>query len=875
MKRITTDNKRYRTIIFIFTLFLFSSVMAQNTDKKITIQNKEISLKDAFLQIEKQTVYSIAYEQSTLNLKKKISLSLKDADINKVLKEVLKDTNHGYRIKGYHIIVSPSKEREKPQENKLLTQTMKGIVVDESSEQPIAFANVNIVNGNNLGATTDSLGKFIIRNVPIGRYDIQVTFMGYEPRTIGEVSVTSAKEVYLKIPLKENILLLKEVVVLPNIDKTSTVNTMALTGGRMLTVEEASRFAGGFDDPARLVSSFAGVSGGINSNALVIRGNSPQFTQWRMEGVEIPNPTHYADMTGLGGGLLTGLSSNVLGNSDFYNGAFPSEYTNALGGVFDMSMRNGNTDKYEHAFQVGVWGLDLASEGPISKKHNSSYIFNYRYSFSGISDAISGTAEGLDYQDLSFKLNFPTKKAGTFTLWGLGLLDKVLQKEEEDSTKWEYISDKQRSDNKFTKGMLGMGHKVYINDNTYLKSSLATTYSKVHGIVDQVDKNLNYHRIADVKNSYTDIILSSYLNKKFRSNHTNRTGFTLTRLSYNLDFYKSDKPGLYEPMQQIAKGSGSDYALSAFTNSIFRINPNWEASVGLTGQLFSLNNNWTLEPRVSVKWQLPKQQALAFAYGLTSTRERLDYYYIKLPAIGYKLVNKELNFSKAHQFSLSYSKKLSDQLFLKVEPYYQYLYDVPVEPGTSFSILNYNAYGLDKQLVNEGKGHNYGIDITFERYLKDGWYGLFTGSLFKSEYLGGDNVWRNTRMDQRFILNTLAGKEWTFGKHIHKTFSVNIRLTYQGGYRYTPIDYNESEHNQGIEEIDSKAYSLRLPNSFTSDLTLRYRINKKKIAHEFSFMILNATGFRQTGYVYNLETNSVEKKRSAPIVPNISWKIYF
>lgn len=875
MRRKKIKKQPYRIIIFIFLFFLFSSLVAQNASKRITIQNKNIFLKDAFFQIEQQTDYSIAYEQSALDLKKKISLSLKDADIDKALKQILEDTNHEYKIRGYHIIISLSKEKEKSQEKKPLTRTIKGVVIDESSEQPVAFANVSILNNENRGAITDSLGHFVIHNIPVGRYDIQVSFVGYEPRIIAEVIIASAKEVYLRIPLKENTLLLNQVVIHPNIDKGATVNTMALTGGRLLTVEEASRFAGGFDDPARLVSSFAGVSGGINSNALVIRGNSPQFTQWRMEGVEIPNPTHYADMTGLGGGLLTGLSSNVLGNSDFYNGAFPSEYTNALGGVFDMSMRAGNKENHEHAFQVGVWGLDLASEGPIDKKHNSSYIFNYRYSFSGISDAVSGTEEGLDYQDLAFKLNFPTKKAGIFTVWGLGLSDKVLQKEERDSTKWEYTSDKQRSNNKFTKGMFGIGHKIYINTNTYLKSSLAATYSKIHGVTDQVDKNLNYHRMADVKNSHTDIILNAYLNKKFGENHTNRTGFTLTRLSYDLDFNKSDKPGLYEPMQQIAKGEGADYAVSAFTNSVFRISKNLEASIGLTGQIFSLNNNWTLEPRAGLKWQLPKQQSLAFAYGLNSTRERLDYYYVKIPETGNELVNKKLDFSKAHHFSLSYAKKISDNIFLKIEPYYQYLYDIPVEPSTSFSILNYNAYGLDKRLVNEGKGRNYGIDLTLERYLKDGWYSLFTGSLFKSEYMGGDKVWRSTRMDQRFIFNALAGKEWIFGKNKHKVFSANIRLTCQGGYRYTPIDYDESEHNQGVEVIDAKAYSLRLPNSFTTDLTLRYRINKKKIAHEFSFMILNATGFRQTGYIYNLEANFVEKKRSAPIVPSISWKIYF
>ena len=76
-----------------------------------------------------------------------------------------------------------------------------------------------------------------------------------------------------------------------------------------MSIEETNRFAGNFDDPTRLASSFAGItSGSVNSNAMEIRGNSPQFAQWRMEGIETPNLSHYADMSGLGGGILTGLS---------------------------------------------------------------------------------------------------------------------------------------------------------------------------------------------------------------------------------------------------------------------------------------------------------------------------------------------------------------------------------------------------------------------------------------------------------------------------------------------------------------------------------------------------------------------------------------
>ena len=138
--------------------------------------------------------------------------------------------------------------------------------------------------------------------------------------------------------------------------------------------------------------------------------------------MEIPNPNHFADIATLGGGILSSLSAQVLGNSDFFTGAFPAEYGNAVSGVFDMKLRNGNNQRNENTFQVGIMGIDFASEGPLSKKHKASYIFNYRYSTTGLLNVDLGGK--MDYQDLNFKLNFPTRHAGTFAVWGTALLDK-------------------------------------------------------------------------------------------------------------------------------------------------------------------------------------------------------------------------------------------------------------------------------------------------------------------------------------------------------------------------------------------------------------------------------------------------------------------
>ncbi|MFR9165108.1 MAG: carboxypeptidase-like regulatory domain-containing protein [Dysgonomonas sp.] len=872
MKRIKAEDKTFRILLFLFSFFLTVSVTAQNTDKKIAIQSKSISLKDAFYQIEQQTGYSIAYEQSEIDVSKKISLLLKDANIEEALKQTLKDTKYGYKVKGYHIIISPLKEDDKDDNKAPLTQNIKGIVVDESSEQPIAFANISIMNGKNQGAITDSLGCFIIRNVPIGRYNMQTTFMGYEPRMTGEVLVTSAKETYLQIALKENIQLLEEVVVRPNIDKSSTVNPMVLTGGRMVSMEEAGRFANGFDDPARLATAFAGVAGNVGTNAIAIRGNSPQFTQWRLEGVEIPNPTHFADIGGLGGGFLSALSTQVMGNFDFYNGAFTAEYNNALSGIFDTYMRNGNNQNYEHTFQVGLLGIDLASEGPISKKHGSSYIFNYRFSTTTLATGGDANAK---YQDLSFKLNFPTQKAGTFSIWGLGLLDNNKVKAE-DKEKWETQADRRALKNDIEKFSGGLTHKYFFNPMTYLRSSLATSYSQDKIYADQYLYDLSFIPVCDIRNSKWDIVFNSYLNKKFSSKHTNRTGLTLTRLQYNLDYKISPDFGLNRPMERIAKGEGNSSVFSAFTTSVLELAPTLTANVGLTTQYFALNKNWTLEPRMSLKWEVAPQHTLAAAYGLHSRRERLDYYFIEKNVNGVEESNKYLDLSKAHHFGLSYDWNITPIHHLKIEPYFQHLYNIPVEKNSSFSIINQQEFYLDKILENKGTGKNYGIDITFEQYMNKGFYYMLTGSLFKSKYKGGDNIWRNTRYDRGFTFNLVAGKEWMVGKQKQNVLGINTRLFFHGGDRYTPIDEEKSNQTHDIEFDETRAFSKKFNPAINGDISINYKINKRKISHEFSLKILNVGGY--TGmhyYEYNETTMKIKKEKGIGLIPNISYKIHF
>ncbi len=753
-----------------------------------------------------------------------------------------------------------------------LTQTIRGIVIDRNSSAPLSYVSIGLLDMPEIGATTDDNGIFVLKNVPLGRHNLQATSVGYEANIFKEILVTSAKEVYLEIPLIENTNELGEVVVIAQTNKNAPLNNMATTGARMLSVEEASRFAGGMDDPARLVSSFAGVVSSVSNNGISIHGNAPHLLQWKLEDVEIPNPNHFADISTLGGGILSSLSSNVLGNSDFFTGAFPAEYGNAVSGVFDMKLRNGNNQKRENTFQVGILGIDAASEGPISKKHNSSYIFNYRYS----TTSLLKLAGNLDYQDLNFKLNFPTKKAGTFSIWGTGLIDKYSDDLEKNPDKWEYIDDNKEARAKQYMLAAGVTHRYLFNNHTHLKTTLASTYSSTDADEDVFNRELNSTPNLDLKNRYTNLIFSTSLNRKFSAKHTNKTGFTFTRMYYHMDLALA--PYRDQPLETISQGDGSTNLMSGYTSSSIGLSDKVTLNLGVNGQLLTLNNSFTIEPRVGIRWQSSSKTSFAFAYGLHSRMEKMDVFYVKTVGSNNKPANKDLDFTKAHHLMMTYNYAISDNVNLRIEPYFQYLFDVPVIADSSFSVLNRTTFYVEDALVNKGKGRNYGIDITLERYLDKGLYYMLTGSVFSSKYQGGDGVWHNSRFNRNFAFNLLVGKEWTMGRSQQNTFGANLKFTLQGGERYSPVDV-EATLNRPDKETqydETKAFSKQLSPMFVTNVTINFRMNKKKVSHEFAIKSLNTTGYKEFfGHQYNIKTGEIEPYRQATSIPNISYKLEF
>jgi len=764
-----------------------------------------------------------------------------------------------------------------------LTQTVKGVVIDELSGYKMS--NVTVKLEGDFPAVfclTDSSGNFKLMHVPIGRQIIRATYVGYDDAVIPAIEVTSSKEVVLEIRMKEHIRKLEEVVVRAGAPKNKAINEAAVVSARQFSVDEAVRYAGSRNDPSRMAQSFAGVSGSNDArNDLVIRGNSPAGVLWRMEGIDIPNPNHYSTL-GSTGGPVTILNTNTLKNSDFMTSAFPAQYGNAIAGVFDLRMRNGNNEKYEFLGQMGFNGFEVGAEGPLNKSTQSSFLINYRYSLVAFIQKLGldvGTGSATPYyQDLNFKINVPTKKAGTFSLVGLGGESHInfaaIDEDNLYSTPDGSLRERQF---KSLTGFTGLTHSYFFNPTTSGKFTLAVSgfgakYRETFYDV-KPDSTAFYKKNTQLKYSvgYT-------VNKKFNSKNQVTAGVTgdLSDLKLVNDYIPDGGAALtklYDIKERAALVRG-------FVNYYYRFNEQLSTNLGLYQQVFTLNNSTSLEPRWNLKYQFRPNQSLAFGAGLHSQTQPLEVYFYQTrqPGGSILLTNKDLGFVKSVHSVLGYDVSLHKNLRLKAEAYGQYIYHAAVEKTpSSFSMLNYGAdfYFPDKtNLVNGGDGYNYGFEITVERFLDKGFYYLFTGSVFQSKYKGSDAIWRNTAFNSNFVTNLLAGKE--FKLNSKQSFGIDTKINLAGGQRYTAFDLPESASKGYIVFKEDEAYALKNKDYFRWDLKLSFTSNGRKATQKWYVDFQNLTSQKNI-YIRTLSPGSgkISEIDQIGFFPNINYQVTF
>lgn len=762
------------------------------------------------------------------------------------------------------------------------TQTIRGTVTDEASKAPIAGAIVAIPNGGqgtSLTTVTDSSGNFRISNVPLGRQSLKIAFAGYEELSLPDVMVTAGKEVILTLALTEKVLQLQDVVVNfdKSNDKASVNNPLATVSARSFNTDDTKRYAGALGDPSRMAANFAGVvSGNDSRNDIVVRGNSPNGMLWQLEGLNIPNPNHFGSLSGTGGPVSM-LNNNTLAKSDFLTSAFPGQYGNAIAGVFDLKLRNGNDEKREQVAQVGFNGFELGAEGPFSKKSKASYLVNYRYSTLGLFKALGinfGTGNFVpNYQDLNFKVFIPSGNKGSFSLFGMGgLSDVAFLGNEVDTTKNNlYANENENMKAKFGTGILGASYGLQLSSKTFAKITLGASGTSQKYTNDSIAAFSRAEFPSEEARFYTKKYSAvANMNHKFNAKNSLYAGFTEDLSYLNLSDRIFKNGGKYE-LLRVNVPSEKALMSQVFAQYKHRFATNFFATAGLHLQHYTLGKAFALEPRLGVKYSFTPKQSLGLGYGLHSQAQNIYTYYLQTPvANGVVYTNKDLGFTRSHHSVITYENNLSAHALLKVEAYYQYVFKVPVERfPSSFSTLNTGAtfdFSNKQDLVNKGTGTNYGLEVTLERSLSKGFYFLLTGSLFNSKYKGSDGVERNTAFNTHYVFNALAGKEFKTGSN--SVVALNLKFSTVGGRYFSPLNVEASKMSMNPVYNEAQAYSLRQVPYLRADIKITYRHNFLHSTVEASLDLQNVTNHQNIfTQRYNTRTNQVVNQYQQSFFP--------
>ncbi|MCE1197700.1 MAG: TonB-dependent receptor [Marinilabiliales bacterium] len=760
---------------------------------------------------------------------------------------------------------------------------MKGVVRDKETRQPVPEGLLIFTDQHReFSAVSGDDGTFRI-HLPVGKYTLMVSHLGFTPMVLPNIQVSTGKEAYLEIGLEARVFLTDEVTVTAG--KQSWLTPSGGSSVRTLQSQDASRYAGGYSDPLRMVANFAGITSGNNdaSNEIVVRGNSPRGMLWRIEGMEIPNPNHLPGGVGSNGGAYSMISTNVLADFDFYSGAFPAEYGNALSGVMDLRLRKGSSEKHEFGLQLSVVGAEATAEGPVGKGKHGSFLANVRYANFDILrkygiinlQDLSIVPSSLDW---SFRYDYHDQKWGEFELFSMGGNSRTGN--EASSNRSDILKGANNDEfiEKDGLSVFGLKHLInFKNGKSYLRTILGVSLFQEkwnEGIVDT-----SFVHVVNKEDRISSPVwnLSVMFNNKVNAGNSYKIGFEFNPSFADMFSIRKQTTAKYDTLVDEKAGS---YSAGAYFQWKYKPDDILELVPALHLGYHSINGEWTLEPRLGLVFNIPGHQSVNIGTGFYSRMEPIPIYYfrVKTGKSERRLLNRDLRSTKAFHLVAGYRKSLANDWKISLEGYYQYLFDVPISAYTNntFSMVNQSDGLPDIDLNNEGISENKGLELTVDKSFLKNYYFLATFSLFESGYRASNTQWYATYYNANSVCNLLVGREFKVGRAGQNIMGFNLRNITRGGYRFTPPDEAQSIKKKTLVYDLNQVYGAHLPWYDRLDAGINYKVNRAHSALNVSLDIqnlLNRHNVYRRNFSYANGKISYTDKKLIGLVPiaGIRW----
>ena len=487
-------------------------------------------------------------------------------------------------------------------------------------------------------------------------------------------------------------------------------------------------------------------------------------------------------------------------------------------------------------------------QSPLSSKHNSSFIVNYRYSTLGVLNTAGlnfGTGKSIpQYQDLTFKIQGQIGPKTHYSFFGLGGPSKINFLGKDADPKSLYGASEENLFTSYFTGIVGATLETRFNTNAFGKLSVgySRTYENIEHDSIAVPSDVAYR---NEEHQYTTNKISVNYNLSYKINSKNSLVIGTNNSLLYSDLY--DRKIYFDSSGQKINLDVNNrlVLLQGYVEGKHRFSDAVSINLGVHTQFLTLNSSYSLEPRIGFRYLTPGHNIVALGYGSVAQMQSPLVYFYQTNSNGANYyTNEKLGFTKSQHLVGSYDYVITHNLHLKTELYYQKISNAPVETRpSSFSELNEGAdFGDEKKdsLVNKGWGRNYGVEWTLEKYFTRGTYLLITASLFDSKYKGSDGVVHNTAFNSRYAFNILAGKDCKVGKQ--NTLSFNVKIGKVGGRYISPVDIasSQAEHTT-VYDQSSAPYSLNLPPYFRADAKIGYRKNTMRSTIEFGIDLENFT----------------------------------
>lgn len=770
--------------------------------------------------------------------------------------------------------------------------TIKGRVIDRLSRQPIEYANVLVVGGNNngVGAATDMDGKFVIEKVKPGICQLSVSYLGYKSVVTPDY-IISATTPFIEIEMDEDSNTLEGVVVRPNRFNKTIESPVSM---KVIGLREIEKSPGANRDISRIVRSYPGVSFSPIGyrNDLIVRGGGPSENRFYMDGIEIPNINHFATQ-GATGGPVSIVNADLIREIKFYTGAFPANRSGALSSVLDFSLQDGNPDKQTFKATVGASELSLSGSGHLGKK--TTYLFSVRQSYLQFLFDVLGLPFLPNYIDAQVKVKTRFSDTDELTFLALTGIDKMKLNTDEDSESAQYILSYLPTIEQET-FTIGATYRHYAGKHVQ-------TFTLSHNYLN--NKNIKYRNNDESSEDNLTLRLRSLEqktsfraeNRSYLGNWTMREGVELNYSSYTNNTWQrlfTDVPVISDYNTDLGLFSWGLFALADYTSPDKKLTASAGLRADAANYAAQTKRVWEqLSPRVSISYALNEMWSISGGSGI----------YYQLPpytALGFKnsegvWVNKGLDYMRVIGANLGFDWRWRDRWIVSVEGFYKGYGDVPLSIRDQVPLTcKGNDYGTsgDEALVSSAEGRAYGLETMVQWNIPDklNLTGSFT--LFKSEYRNNSSSpYIASAWDNRFVLN-LSGT-YDFPKH----WSVGAKLSCIGGSPYTPYDVDKSSlveawDAQGRPYYDYDAYNTGRLDAFAQ---LDLRVDKDFYFKKWRFGVYldlqNITGSKlkqpdalmSTGVIENPEAPHSEqryvmktvKQESGTILPTIGLTVEF